>query len=345
MSRLSSHAISVDGLRKTFGEGDQAVTAVDGVSFDIERGQVVGLLGPNGAGKTTIIKSVLGLVIPDDGEVDVAGIDVRAEPNRAYARIGAILEGARNIYWQLTVRENLEFFAGLAGEESSAVRERHDRLLELVGLEDKADTTVNQLSRGMKQKVSLISTLARDVDVVFMDEPTLGLDVEASIELRSELRRLADNEDVTIIVTSHDMDVIEAVCDRVIILNRGSIIADDDIGSLLDLFNVKQYRVTLSEPLNGQLRDEIEREFEVELLEERGTFHIDVMVTDTDRVYKLLSKLKCDDRELIDLQSVDPDLEEVFLSLIEDDTAGDGGSTDAAPIAETPSGEVTSLDG
>jgi len=317
----SSPAIRVEGLTKSFGEGEQAVTAVEDISFEIKTGQVVGLLGPNGAGKTTTIKSMLRMVVPDDGTVEISGIDVSEHPTRAHDRIGAILEGARNIYWRLTVQENLSFFAGLGGEEPSAVRGRHERLLEHINLEDKADTTVNELSRGMKQKVSLVSTLARDVDVVFMDEPTLGLDVEASIELREELRRLADHEDVTIILTSHDMDVIEAVCDRVLILNNGSIITNESVEELLDLFRVKQYRVTIAAPLGSDLCHEIQRTFEAEILEDDEKSHIDATVTDPDTVYDLLSVIKSYDKSLHDIRSIDPDLEEVFLQAIGEETA------------------------
>ena len=337
----SSPVLRVRRLSKTFGNREGSVTAVDDISFEIETGELVGLLGPNGAGKTTAIKSMLRTVIPDEGTVEVAGIDVSEHPHRAHDRIGAILEGARNIYWRLTVRENLSFFAGLGGEEPSAVRERHERLLELIGLEDEADTTVNQLSRGMKQKASLASTLARDVDIVFMDEPTLGLDVEASIELRGELRRLANREGVTILLTSHDMDVIEAVCDRILILNDGSIITDENVEELLDLFRIKQYRVTVAAPLDEDLRHEIRRAFDVEIREDDGNCHIDATVTDSDTVYDLLSAIKSDGRSLHDIRSIEPDLEEVFLRAIGDDTGSASVDGSNATDATEQSAEVS----
>lgn len=316
---LDHTAIRVSGLKKRFGDGDTAVTAVDDVSFRVEAGSVVGLLGPNGAGKTTTIKSMLGLVTPDEGTVEVFGADIHEHPHRANDRIGAIMEGARNTYWRLTVRENLSFFAGLGGEDPANVRERHEELLELIGLDEKSDTPVNELSRGMKQKVSIASTLARDVDIVFMDEPTLGLDVEASRELRSELRRLADTEDLTVVLTSHDMDVIEAVCDRVLILQNGSITIDDEVGVLLDFLGVKQYRVTVALPFNDALRHEIERSFDVEIHEDGGCLHIDLTVTEVDTVYELLTRIKSEGESVTDLQSIDPDLEDVFLRLVGSD--------------------------
>lgn len=314
-------AVRVIGLEKTFGAGDEAVTAIDGVSFEIATGSIVGLLGPNGAGKTTTIESILGLVIPDEGQVEIAGIDVHKHPRRAYGKVGVILEGSRNVYWRLTVRENLEFFAGLGGEAPTNVRERHDRLLELVDLADEADTPVNELSRGMKQKVALVSTLARDVEVVFMDEPTLGLDVEAAIDLRAELGRLADREDVTIILTSHDMDVVEAVCDRLIVLRNGSVLADDAVESLLDLFDARRYRVTLPAPVDQDLAETVETSFGAEVREVGEECHVDVTVTDVEVLYDLLSTIRTNDGRLLDLMSCETDLEDVFLHLVDEDGA------------------------
>ena len=211
-----SPVIEVSNLTKRYDD----VLAIDDISFSVEQGTILGILGPNGAGKTTLLKAMLGLLVPSAGTVRVCGIDVHATPERAYRRVGATLEGARNVYWRLTVRENLAFFAGLAGESvrDPAVEERHDALLERLGLLGRADDVVNELSRGMKQKVALACALARDVDVAFLDEPTLGLDVESSVDLRRELRRLADERGLTVVLTSHDMSVVEDLCDRVLVV-------------------------------------------------------------------------------------------------------------------------------
>lgn len=319
-------AIRVDGLGKAFGEGETAVRAVDDVSFSVDRGSVVGLLGPNGAGKTTTIKSLLGLVIPDTGTVEVDGVDVHAEPSRAYRRIGAMLEGARNVYWRLTIRENLRFFAGLGGDWPSSLEGRHDRLLEGFGLADRADVTVNELSRGMKQKVSLASTLARDVDVVFLDEPTLGLDVETSLELRAELRRLAEDDEVTIVVSSHDMDVIEAVCDRVIILNDGRVIADETVTDLIDLFRTQRYRVQVVEPLAPSFRSRLERTFEATCSRNGAVTTIELIAEESETVYTLFEALREEGLTLRGVDSVDPGLEDVFLQLTGDGIEAGSGS-------------------
>jgi ABC-2 type transport system ATP-binding protein len=315
--------ISVDGLEKTYGSGEEAVAAVEDVSFDIESGTIVGLLGPNGAGKTTTIKSMLGLIVPDAGTVSLCGVDVSEEPERAHSHVGAMLEGDRNVYWRLTVRENLEFFAGLGGQRPSRVRDRHDELLKRLGIADRADTVVNELSKGMKQKVSLASTLARDDDVIFLDEPTLGLDVETSRDLYVELRRLAQEDDITIVLTSHNLDIIEAVSDRVIILNDGRVIADDDTDALVDLFQTHSYRVVVDGPMSESTIDRLEREFGATCRAEDGGVTIECFDADSETVYALMAALDSAGQELHEVESIDPDLEEVFLQMIDEETGGE----------------------
>jgi len=317
--------LSVQDLRKTYGSGDDAVTAVDGVSFEVERGSVVGLLGPNGAGKTTTIKSILGLVIPSSGSVRVGGVDVHADAGRAYRHVGAMLEGARNVYWRLTVRENLEFFAALGGQHSEATSDRHDRLLEQFGLADKADDPVNELSRGQKQKVSLAATLARGTDVVFLDEPTLGLDVEASLELRRELSRLADEEEITVVLSSHDMDVLEEICDRVVILSEGRVIADDPVDELVGVFETQAYQLVVAGDVASGVRDRLDDRFRVEnweSLEDRTRF--DVTLAEDDTLYGVLDVLREAGHRLLDVNGLEPDLEDVFLDVTGTAPGGEG---------------------
>ena len=312
----AEEVLVVDDLRKTYGEGEDAVRAVDGVSLTVRRGEVVGVLGPNGAGKTTTIKSILGLVVPSGGTVEVAGVDAHENPRGVYRHVGAMLEGARNVYWRLTVRENLEFFAALGGNDPEAARDRHDRLLDQFGLADKADEPVNELSRGQKQKVSLAATLARGTDVVFLDEPTLGLDVEASVELRRELRRLADEEDITIVLSSHDMDVVEAVCDRVAILSNGRVIADDPVEELVGVFETQAYRLTVDGTVPERVRTELTASYHVEeweALEDRTRF--DVTLAESDTLYDVLGTLRAGDCALLDVDGLEPDLEDVFLDV------------------------------
>jgi ABC-2 type transport system ATP-binding protein len=303
-------------VTKRFGSGADAVTAVDDVSLSIETGSVVGLLGPNGAGKTTLIKCILGMVLPDDGTVRVRGIDVREHPRAAYAHVDAMLEGARNDYWRLTVRENLRYFATIGGVDPDAASERHEELLARLHLTEKADVPVRKLSRGMKQKVSLASALAGGADVVFLDEPTLGLDVESSRVLQRELRRLAEESGLTIVLSSHDMDVIETVCDRVVIMSEGRIVADDTVEALLTDGSAHGLAVT-SRDLDDALLATLDERFglgRVERFEDEPGARIEVTL-DSDGVYDLLATLRERGVHLDRLRSIEPDLADVFVDL------------------------------
>ena len=314
-------ALLVESLSKTYGSGDDAVTAVDDVNFAVEPGTVVGLLGPNGAGKTSTIKSILGLIVPTSGTVHVGGIDVHANQRRAYRRMGAMLEGARNVYWKLTVRENLEFFAAVGGESPSALRNRHDELLGQLELAEKADTAVNDLSRGQKQKVALACALARDVDVAFLDEPTLGLDVESSQRLRAEIHRLAAQEEMTILLSSHDMGVVEDVCDRVIIMNDGEIVADDSVAALVDVFRTHAYRIVVDGMLDDDFRTRLLERYDVHGIDSDGTRHqFEAMFTDERGLSTVIDELRQADLSIIEATPIDPDLETVFLELTQGET-------------------------
>jgi ABC-2 type transport system ATP-binding protein len=307
-------ALVVEGLTKQFGSGPDAVRAVDGVSLTIERGSVVGLLGPNGAGKTTTIKSILGMILPDAGTVRIHGIDVYENPRAAYAHVDAMLEGARNDYWRLTVRENLRYFATINGIDPDSIADRHDELLERLDLTEWADEPVRNLSRGMKQKVSLASVLAGGSDLVFLDEPTLGLDVESSLALRRELRRIVAERGLTVVVSSHDMDVIEAVCDRVVIMNEGRVVADDTVANLISSVDASGFRVTSSDFTHALLED-LREDFDVADVDRRGDRTQVTVATDSDGFYTLTDRLRAEGVALDAVDTVEPDLEDVFVDL------------------------------
>jgi ABC-2 type transport system ATP-binding protein len=307
-------AVAVEGLSKRFGSGPDATTAVDDVSLSIERGAIVGLLGPNGAGKTTLVKSILGMVLPAEGSVHIDGIDARERPRAAYSRVDALLEGARNDYWRLTVRENLRYFATISGVDPDSVQARHDRLLERLDLADHADVAVRDLSRGMKQKVSLASVLAGGADVVFLDEPTLGLDVESARTLQTELRRLAADEGLTVVLSSHNMDVVETVCDRVVIMSEGRVIADDTVEALLGGSDTHEIHVTSSDfddDLLATLRDR----FALAAVERRDHGARIEVTVDSEGLYALMATLRAHDVRLDRVRTVEPDLEDAFVDI------------------------------
>ena len=306
-------ALAARGLSKTFGSGADAVTAVDDVSLTVERGSVVGLLGPNGAGKTTLIRCVLGTTVPDAGSVRIAGVDARASPRRAARHVDAMLEGARNDYWRLTVRENLRYFATVGGVAPDAVADRHDRLLDRLGLADDADTPVRDLSRGMKQKVSLASVLATGADLCFLDEPTLGLDVQSSRALRAELRRIVDERGQAVVLSSHDMAVVEDVCDRVVVLHEGRVVADTPVA---DLLADADGGVRVSSPdLDGAALAAVRDRFPVTAVDRAGDRTTVEVGADSDGFYALVALLRAHDVRVDGVETVAPDLDEAVVAL------------------------------
>lgn len=321
-------ALVVDAVSKRFGSDADAVLAVDDVSFSVERGSVVGLLGPNGAGKTTLIKSILGIVLPDRGSIHVLGTDVSAGRRGVYADVDAMLEGARNDYWRLTVRENLRYFATISGVDPDSVAARHDRLLDRLGLSEKAETPVRELSRGMKQKVSLASVLAGGAELVFLDEPTLGLDIESSRTLRTELRRLASEDGLTIVISSHDMTVIEDVCDRVIVMSDGRVVADDTIDALLRQADSNTVRITSSDLTEDAIAS-LRAQFDIrDIVWNSDHAHVEIGATG-EELYTLMDALRAAGVTLDHVRTVEPDLEDVFVGLTGDTSGLVGSQTES----------------
>ncbi|WP_128478035.1 ABC transporter ATP-binding protein [Halorussus pelagicus] len=338
--RQKQTVLSVEDLRKTYGDG--SVVAVDDVSFSVERGSVVGLLGPNGAGKTSTIKSILGVVLPDEGEVEVDGVNVHEGGGKMYEKVSAVLEGARNVYWRLTVQENLSFFSSLQGIDPRDHREEHEELMELLNIDHKADEVVKDLSRGMKQKTALACALVRETPVLFLDEPTLGLDVEASHDLRQELERLVTQENRTVILSSHDMDVMQDLCDRIIIMDEGEVVTDEDVTELVELFQTQAYEVIVEEAVSTTARQALERDFDVNEWRERGDWTVcEVSLDDRERIHDLMGTLAEFDLTPRSVSVVQPDLEDVFLEVTggnedEDETEDkeESETEDAARIVE-----------
>jgi ABC-2 type transport system ATP-binding protein len=314
IQRQTETAMAVGGLSKTYGSGMGAVYAVDDVSFEIEAGSIVGLLGPNGAGKTTLIKSILGLLGPTAGTVYIHGVDVHADATRAYEYVSAMLEGARNIYWRLTPRENVRFFASLQGIDPRERREEHTELLESIGIA--VNEPVHDLSRGMKQKTALACTLARETPVVILDEPTQGLDVEASYSLRQRVRRLAEEEGRTVVLSSHNMDTVQEVCDRIIVMNDGYVVADNTVEELVTALRTQAYRVMLRGDISSPIRDSLERSHGIERWD--GTadgVRFEVTIDGSKEFYDLINSLQSADAEIASVSAVEPDLEDLFLRL------------------------------
>ena len=298
------------------------VLAVDRISFSVRKNEVVGLLGPNGAGKTTTIKCIAGLIRPTSGEIYLDGIDALRDQRRALAKVAAVLEGNRNIYWRLTPRENLEFFAGLQGLPLRRVRSYIDELLELFDLREKASTPARKLSRGMQQKLAVACALVKRTEVLLLDEPTLGLDVETSYELRRLLRELAERGERTILLSSHDMNVVQDICERAIIINHGRIVTDDRIDNLLKLFQASAYRFELEGRLPEELAASLRERFP--LLEISATDHrtyIEADLKDSSEIYEVMELLRTAGAKIESIGRKEPKLEEIFLRIVK----GEGG--------------------
>ena len=199
--------------------------------MNIEEGEIHGLLGPNGAGKTTLVKVLSTVLLPTSGTAAVLGHDVVRDTNQVRRLIGVVLGGDRGVYWRLTGRENLEYWSALYKVPARTARRRVTELLEIVGLADRADHLVEGYSRGMKQRLHLARGLVGDPRVLFLDEPTTGMDPVASLEFRSLVTDLRA-QGKTILLTTHDMAEAEAVCDRVTLIDQGKILAVETPNSL-----------------------------------------------------------------------------------------------------------------
>src|SRR5215208_4828148 len=207
------------------------IEAVKGVSFEIEKGELFGLLGPNGAGKTTTIKMLITLLLPTSGTARVLGYDVVKDPREVRKRIGYVFGGERGVYERLSGYDNLRYFAELYGVPPKEIRPRIESLLELVGLKGREQERTEGYSRGMKQRLHIARGLLHDPPVVFLDEPTIGLDPVGARELRATIASLAD-AGKTILLTTHYMFEADALCDRIAVITRGEIVAQGTPGDL-----------------------------------------------------------------------------------------------------------------
>jgi ABC-2 type transport system ATP-binding protein len=216
---MADRAIEISSLTKSFGP----VTAVDGLSFSVNRGEIFGLLGPNGAGKTTTIQLLLGLTTPTAGDIRVLGMRMPSQRLAILARVN-FSSAYISLPSNLTVRENLRVFAGLYGV--SRPQARIDSLLELFEVTDAAGRTTGALSSGQLTRVNLCKAFLNEPDVLFLDEPTASLDPDIAEKVRTVLRRLQRERGVTIVYTSHNMREVEVLCDRVLFLARGRAVAE-----------------------------------------------------------------------------------------------------------------------
>jgi ABC-2 type transport system ATP-binding protein len=219
-------AIETETLTRTYPSGNQraAIQALQGVSLTVEEGEVRGLLGPNGAGKTTLVKILSTVLLPSGGQARVLGLDVVRDVDRVRPLIGIVFGGDKGLYMRLTGRQNLEYWAALYQVPPAETKRRLEGLLLRTGLAERADDLVQTYSRGMKQRLHLARGLVANARVLFLDEPTIGMDPMAARDFRKIVRELRD-EGRTILLTTHDMAEAEALCDRVALIDHGKVLA------------------------------------------------------------------------------------------------------------------------
>lgn len=234
-SKISmNNTIEVTNLTKTFGK----FTAVDSISFNVEKGEIFGFLGPNGAGKSTTIRMLTTLLRPTSGSAKVAGFDIEKEQEGVRQHIGLVAEKLI-LYNHLTADENLEFFGRLNHLSSNLIKERSDLWIERLGMNEWRHFQTATYSTGMKQRINIVRALLTKPDILFLDEPTLGLDPQTTRLIRDFIKEL-NQEGITIVLTTHDMVEAEALCNRVAIIDHGKIAALDTISALkLQVTNIQ----------------------------------------------------------------------------------------------------------
>lgn len=223
--------IEIQEVTKQFKDKKEYVTALKHVSFNIEKGQVLGLLGENGAGKTTLLRTISTLLSPTSGHVKVDGFDTVKNPNDIKQRIGVLFGGETGLYERLTARENLEYFAMLYGLSKHETKVRIDELSRMFGMKDYLGRKVSGFSKGMRQKVAIARTIIHDPEIILFDEPTTGLDITSSNVFRQLVHQLKQNGK-TIIFSSHIMEEVSMLCDSVAMIHKGELVYHGDLNEL-----------------------------------------------------------------------------------------------------------------
>ncbi len=239
MERIAN-AIEVVGLtreyatRSFFGGVVRITKALDGIDFQVANGELFGLIGPNGAGKTTTVKILTTLLTPTGGEARILGLDVKKDLYEIRRRIGIVFGGERGLYNRVSALDNLRYFSDLYGVDPAVARERIPGLLKAVGLAERAEEKVEKYSRGMKQRLHIAKALVHDPEVLFLDEPTIGLDPAGARDIRNMIREMK-KQGKTILLTTHYMFEAEELCQRVAVISKGKIVALDTPSELKKL--------------------------------------------------------------------------------------------------------------
>lgn len=321
-------------LARREGKGEPLVKeliALDDVNVEVQRGDIFGLLGPNGAGKTTLIKILTTLLSPSTGRAWVDGLDVDAQTAEIRRRINMVAGGETSGYGLLTVQENLWMFAQFYGIDYSTTRRRIDDLLAVVGLVDRKNTKISDLSTGLRQKMNFVRGFITDPRIVFLDEPTLGLDVGASREVRSYVKGwVTNNPEKTVLLTTHYMAEADELCDRVAIIDQGKILACDTPYNLKHtlqrdaIFRLQVTYLPTSDGLVSSIagvRQCIQRHVDEHT-------ELSLILDAEDVLAPVIGTLSAQQARLLSLEKREPTLEDVFVKLVgrglDEDTGREG---------------------
>lgn len=304
-------SIAVNNLTKIYG----AQKAVNDISFSVNKGEIVGFLGPNGAGKSTTMKIITGYLTADGGNAQVCGITVSENSNAAKTKIGYLPE-ANPLYYDMYVREYLSFIGNV--HKVAGLQQKVEDVIDTVKLKLEAGKKIGQLSKGYKQRVGLAAALIHDPEVLILDEPTSGLDPNQIVEIREVIKELGKNK--TVLFSSHIMQEVEAICDRVIIINRGTIVADDKLSNLQKGTSgshnvVVQFKETVAAEILNSLHN-------VTAVTPLETGHWKLKTNNPESVRKQLMELSLQNNwNIVSLQSESNSLEEVFRTLTTNSSA------------------------
>jgi linearmycin/streptolysin S transport system ATP-binding protein len=306
---MMTSILAVQDLWKRYAQTD----AVQGLSFEISKGEFFGLLGPNGAGKSTTIGLLSGLVEPTRGHITISGLDLFSRPMEAKAKLGLVPQSFA-LYPTLCTRDNLVFFGRIYGLKGKRLRERITRVLEIVGLTDRIEQTVSTFSNGMKRRLNIAAGLLHEPDILILDEPTIGVDPQSRNAILESIKSL-NQSGVTVLYTTHYIEEAQRLCDRVAIIDQGKIIALDSPSRLIRDFGRGVIFVECNAGIDDKLLDQMKGIGLVRVVNDQGRIiHIETDRTD-QASRELLELMKTRDGLLKTLNISEPNLETVFIHL------------------------------
>ena len=310
------NAIQTNQLTRSFG----TLKAVDRLTLQIPRSTVFGFLGPNGSGKTTTIRLLLGLLDADQGSAQVLGFDTKKQPDEVRVRCGALLEH-HGLYERLSAAENLDYY-GRIWHMSKTDREKRIReLLEPLDLYERRGEAIGRWSRGMKQKLAVARTLMHRPELIFLDEPTAGLDPVASSALREDLSTLVAQEGVTIFLTTHNLAEAEKLCDQVGVITHGQLLAVGSPSELRSKTSAPRLYVT-GQGITPQIMDELKSNTLVKHVQQQnGRLTLDL--NEMTRSHEIVKQLVMAGVQIDEVKKEQADLEDVFLKLVEEEKRGE----------------------